>query len=141
MTIGSLMTKKVVALKPQDTVATAARLMREKRVGCILILDKEKRPRGILTDRDIVVSVVAAGLDPKATRLEKVMTSRVITASEDEILLKVARRMAEVSIRRLPIVDEEGRVKGLVSVDDLLVLLIAELSNVCAAIVGPSKLL
>jgi len=135
------MTKKVAALRPQDTVAQAARLMRERGVGCILVLDKGKNPLGILTDRDIVVSVVALGLDPMATRLEEVMTPHVLTASRDEILLRVAKRMAEASVRRLPVVDEEGKVKGIISVDDILVLLITELSNVCAAIVGPSKLL
>jgi len=141
LTIEQIMTKKVVALRPQDTVAQAARLMREKGVGCILVLDRGKKPLGILTDRDIVVSVVAVGLDPMTTKLEEVMTPRVLTASRGEILLRVAKRMAEASVRRLPVVDEEGRVKGLISVDDILVLLITELSNVCAAIVGPSKLL
>lgn len=141
MTIGSIMTKKVVALRPQDKVAKAAKLMREERVGCVLVLDENRKPIGILTDRDIVVSVVATGLNPKTTRLDQIMTSRVITAWEGEILLQVAKRMAEAYVRRLPIVDEKGRVKGLVSVDDILVLLIAELSHVCTAIVGPSKLL
>ncbi|MBI3989974.1 MAG: CBS domain-containing protein [candidate division NC10 bacterium] len=135
------MTKKVAALRPQDTVARAARLMRERGVGCILVLDTKRKPVGILTDRDIVVSVVALGLDPMATKLEEVMTPRVLTASRDEILLRVAKRMAEASVRRLPVVDEEGKVKGIISVDDILVLLITELSNICAAIVGPSKLL
>jgi CBS domain-containing protein len=69
------------------------------------------------------------------------MVRRVITARRDEILLRAVRRMAEGRIRRLPIVDEKGRAIGLVSVDDLLVLLITELSNVVAAIVGPSKLI
>lgn len=141
MTIGSIMTKKVVALRPQDKVAKAAKLMREERVGCVLVLDEDRKPIGILTDRDIVVSVVATGLNPKTTRLDQIMTSRVVTAWEGEILLQVAKRMAEAYVRRLPIVDEKGRVKGLVSVDDILVLLIAELSHVCTAIVGPSKLL
>lgn len=141
MTISSIMTKKVVALRPQDKVAKAAKLMREEGVGCVLVLDENRKPIGILTDRDIVISVVATGLNPKTTRLDQIMTSRVVTAWEGEILLEVAKKMAEAYVRRLPIVDEKGRVKGLVSVDDILVLLIAELSHVCAAIAGPSKLL
>lgn len=141
MTTGSIMSRKLVALRPQDTVARAAKRMREEGVGCILVLDGKGQPVGILTDRDIVVSVVATGLDPKATRLEQVMVSRVITAQEDEILLKAVKKMAEARIRRLPIVDRSGKVKGIISVDDILVPLITELSNVCAAIVGPSKLL
>jgi len=141
MRMSSIMNKKVVALRPEDKVAKAAKFMREKGVGCILVLDDEKRPLGILTDRDIVVSVLARGLDPKATRLKEVMTPNVVVAKEDEILLRAARAMAEARIRRLPIVDGEGRVVGIVSVDDILVVLITELSNVCSAIVGPSKLL
>ncbi|MBI5167079.1 MAG: CBS domain-containing protein [candidate division NC10 bacterium] len=139
--MSSIMNKKVVALRPEDKVAKAAKFMRERGVGCILVLDEEKRPLGILTDRDIVVSVLARGLDPKATRLKQVMTPNVVVAKEDEILLRAARAMAEARIRRLPIVDGKGRVVGIVSVDDILVVLITELSNVCSAIVGPSKLL
>lgn len=141
MRMGNLMHKRVVALRPGDKVAKAAKLMREKGVGCILVLDEEKRPIGILTDRDIVVSVIAMELDPDTTRLDQVMTQRVVTAREDEILLRAARSMAEARVRRLPIVDEKGSVAGIVSVDDILVVLITELSNVCSAIVGPSKLL
>lgn len=141
MRMSSIMNKKVVALRPEDKVAKAAKFMRERGVGCILVLDEEKRPLGILTDRDIVVSVLARGLDPKATRLKQVMTPNVVVAKEDEILLRAARAMAEARIRRLPIVDGKGRVVGIVSVDDILVVLITELSNVCSAIVGPSKLL
>lgn len=141
MRIGELANRKVVALRPSDTVARAARVMRDKGVGCVLVQDGERRLRGILTDRDIVVSVLAVGLDARTTTLEAVMVKRVITARRDEILLRASRRMAEARIRRLPVVDKKGRAVGLVSVDDLLVLLITELSNVVAAIVGPSKLI
>lgn len=141
MTVGSLMTRGVVALRPTASVAEAARLMREKAIGSILILDEGKRPLGIITDRDIAVSVVAGGRDPKATPLDQVMTRKVVTADQDEILLKAVRRMAEASIRRLPVLDGRGRVVGMVSVEDILVVLITELSNVVAAIVGPSKLI
>lgn len=141
MTVGSLMTRRVIALKPTASVAEAARLMREKAIGSVLVLDGAKRPVGIITDRDIAVSVVAGGRDPKATRLDEVMTRKVVTADQDEILLRAVRRMAEASIRRLPVVDGRGRVVGMVSVEDILVVLITELSNVVAAIVGPSKLI
>jgi CBS domain-containing protein len=141
MTIGELANRRVVALRPMDTAAAAAKVMRDKGIGCVLIQDGGKRLQGIVTDRDIVVSVLAAGLDPKTTTLESIMVRKVVTAPKDEIILRAARRMAEARIRRLPVVDGKGRVVGLVSVDDLLVLLITELSNVVAAIVGPSKLI
>ena len=141
MRIGQLANKRVVALRPNDTVAMAARVMRDRGVGCVLIQDGQRRLLGILTDRDIVVSVLAPGLDPRTTRLESVMVKKVITTGKGEILLRAARRMADGRIRRLPVVDQKGRAIGLVSVDDLLVLLITELSNVVAAIVGPSKLI
>ena len=102
---------------------------------------KRGAPFGIVTDRDIVLRALGERRDPGQVRVEEVMTSKPKTARTFEPVLVTARRMAQEGVRRLPVVDEDGHVVGLVSVDDLLTLFITEFSNVAAAIAGSSRLL
>ena len=141
MNLGDLMNTKPVTVRPTETVAAAGRRMRDEGVGCVVVTGPTRKPVGILTDRDIVLAVVAEGRLPAATRVEEVMCRHVITGRATDTLMDAAIKMAEASIRRLPILDGQGRMVGLVSVDDLLVILITELSNISAAIAGPSKIL
>jgi CBS domain-containing protein len=139
MDVASIMIKKLVALGPKDPLSKAAQLMREEEVGCVLVLDERRKPLGILTDRDLVVRGVATGRS-LSTPVEEVMSRNPFTTKPTEPVMLAARRMADLLVRRLPVVDEEGRAVGLISVDDLLTILITELSNVASAIVGTSKL-
>ena len=141
MNLGDLMNTKPVTVRPTETVAAAAKRMRDEGVGCVVVTGPTRKPVGILTDRDIVLAVVAEGRLPEATRVEEVMCRHVISGRATDTLMDAAMKMAEASIRRLPILDGQGRMVGLVSVDDLLVILITELSNISAAIAGPSKIL
>lgn len=141
MNLGDLMNTKPVTVRPTETVAAAARRMRDEGVGCVVVTGPTRKPVGILTDRDIVLAVVAEGRLPEATRVQEVMCRHVISGRPTDTLMDAAMKMAEASIRRLPILDGQGRMVGLVSVDDLLVILITELSNISAAIAGPSKIL
>ena len=140
MEIQTIMTRSVAAVSPSDKLDKAARLMKEEDVGCVLVLDEERRPLGIITDRDIVLRVLAAKRDPAEVRVQEIMSPDPETARTYEPVLVTARRMAEESVRRLPVTDEDGHVVGLISVDDLLTLFITELSNVAAAIAGSSRL-
>jgi CBS domain-containing protein len=139
MDVASIMIKKLVAVGPKDPLSKAAQLMREEEVGCVLVLDERRKPLGILTDRDLVVRGVATGRS-LSTPVEEVMSRNPFTTKPTEPVMLAARRMADLLVRRLPVVDEEGRAVGLISVDDLLTILITELSNVASAIVGTSKL-
>jgi CBS domain-containing protein len=103
-TVGELMTREPVALSPHDSVALAARLMDELNVGALPVCENWE-VRGLLTDRDITVRVIAAGLDPAVTPTEDVMTDRV--------------RCASVQIRRLPVLDDHGLLVGIVTLGDL----------------------
>lgn len=141
MTLADLMNPKPVTVRPTETVAAAAKRMRDEGVGCVVVTGSTRKPVGILTDRDIVLAVVAEGRLPDTTRVEEVMCRHVISGRPNDTLMDAAIKMAEASIRRLPILDGQGRMVGLVSVDDLLVILITELSNISAAIAGPSKIL
>ena len=140
MEVAVVMSRKVVSVGPSDSVEKAAHLMREEDVGCVLVVDANQKPAGILTDRDVVVRGVALGRRLSDVHVEEVMTRNPFTTRRSEPVLLTAKRMADLLVRRLPVVDEEGHVVGVISVDDLLTVLITELSNVATSIVGSSRL-
>jgi CBS domain-containing protein len=140
MEVQAIMSKRLAALPPEATTAEAAKLMKEEDVGAIVALGPGEKPLGILTDRDLVLRVVALKRDPSQVKLQEVMSKHPCTVPGNEPVMLAARRMAEKGVRRLLVVDEGGSVIGVVSVDDLLTILISELSNVCTVMVGSSRL-
>lgn len=104
------------------TIAEAARLMREHHTGDLVVTDESdgtREPVGIVTDRDIVMEVIAKGHDPDRTQVGEVMASRLVIASGSENLATAIERMREHGVRRLPIVDDSGAVFGILTLDDL----------------------
>ena len=132
--IRELCTREVVVATRETTVAAAAKLMRHQHVGTIVVCDQlnggKRLPAGIVTDRDIVVEVVAPGLDAAAITVGDIMAPELITARETEGVLQALEIMRYKGVRRLPIVREDGHLVGIVSVDDLLAVLAEELSDV-----------
>jgi CBS domain-containing protein len=126
----------VIATLGESVLAAACRL-RDHHVGC-LVVTREGRPVGILTDRDLVMRVVAEGLDPATTRIDDVLTYDPMTLRESDTIDAVARCMQKHGIRRLPIVDDAGKVAGIVTADDLLVQLGRQLNAVGEAIAEPA---
>jgi CBS domain-containing protein len=120
-----------------DAVELAARTMRDTGVGYVLVL-RDGRPIGIVTDRDLVVRVVAQGQAPDCVRVGDVATWDPITVSLAEGIETAASRMREHGVRRLPIVDAADQVVGIVTADDLLILLGNEIGAVSEAILNPS---
>jgi CBS domain-containing protein len=127
----------VATVSPQETVEWAARTMRDRAVGC-LIVQESGHLAGIVTDRDLVVRVLAEGIDATSARVGDFATYDAITVSVHEGLETAAERMREHGIRRLPVVDDQGQVVGIVTADDLFVLLGRELSSVCEGIQNQS---
>jgi CBS domain-containing protein len=123
----------LATVSPRETVELAARTMRDRGVGCLLVQDGG-RFAGIVTDRDLVIRVLAEGIDPTSARVADFVTYGAITASIHEDLETAADRMRLHGIRRLPILDDDGRAVGIVTADDLLMLLGRELSSVCESI-------
>lgn len=117
-TVSDLMTRGVRTLTPSDTVASAAQAMDELNVGVIPVCDGEKLV-GMVTDRDIVVRGVAQALDAKTTDLSDVMSTNVRTAREDEDVDEVLNEMAQSQIRRMPVVDAQDRLVGIISLGDI----------------------
>lgn len=118
-TIRDVMTTNLVTLGPDATAVEAARLMRDNNIGPILVVDGDSIV-GILTDRDITVEGVAAGLDPNTTKVIDLCTSNVQTVTPDTSLEEAVRLMQDNSIRRLPVV-EDGAPVGIVSLGDLTI--------------------
>jgi CBS domain-containing protein len=116
--IAELMTPHPVTVSPQDSVQHAAQLMDELNVGALPVC-QGVRLLGIVTDRDITVRATAAGLDPRVTEVELVMSDRVRCCLGSESADDVLRQMSAVQIRRLPVVDETRRLIGIVSLGDL----------------------
>jgi CBS domain-containing protein len=110
-----------VMCSPDTSLAEAAAQMDRFNVGSVVVVDADGGLAGILTDRDVAVRGVAKHLEP-GTPVRDVMTSNVIRLREDADLFDAARQMAESGCRRLPVVDAEGALKGVIALDDLMIL-------------------
>ena len=105
------------------SVAAAARLMREHHTGDLVVIDnadEEREPVGIVTDRDIVMEVLAQGRNPDQTSVGDVMSKQLVVASESEDVSQALQRMVAHGVRRIPVVDDEECVLGIVTLDDML---------------------
>lgn len=140
MVAKDIMKTNVVTVLPSTPVTEAATIMREENIGSLVIVGVDKKLLGIITDRDIVVSVVANGKSPLEVVVGDVMTSELITVQEDESIFEILRVLGRNSIRRVPVL-RRGRLVGIVSVDDLIVLVVTELSNLASALSSTSKVL
>lgn len=122
-----------VVAELDETAVAAARRMRDFKVGCVIVV-RNARPVGILTDRDLAIRVVAAGLDPERTPVSEIVTYDATTVPRDAGIESAVRLMSERGVRRLPIVTDEGRVTGIVTADDLMVLLNGQLAELAVGI-------
>jgi CBS domain-containing protein len=113
------MTRNPVTVPADATIVDAARLMRDRDIGPLIVVDSD-RVQGIVTDRDIVVRAVADGRDPSSVTIGEVCSEDVETISPDEPISDAVRRMEQRDVRRLPVV-EGGRPVGIVSMGDLAV--------------------
>jgi CBS domain-containing protein len=118
MKLFDLMSRDVEVVRPNATVNEAARKMRERDVGALPVCDG-RRLVGMITDRDIVVRALAQGKDPSRTRVRDVHTERVLYAFEDDDVHQVAEVMQAEQIRRMPVVDRDRRLVGIVALADL----------------------
>lgn len=118
MNLKEIMTNDVSSVSPQDPIIDAAKIMQQRNVGCIPVCDDNKEVKGILTDRDIVIRVVAEARNPKELDVNKVMSTGLTLGTADMDVEEAAQIMAEHQIRRLPIV-ENKKLIGILSIGDL----------------------
>ena len=118
MKIKDIITRDPVCISPEASLAEAARKMRILDVG-LLLVNEQDRLVGAVTDRDITVRAVAEGLDPQTVKVRRVMTRGVVCCFEDRNLEDAAHLMEEQQVRRLPVLDQEKHLVGIVSISDL----------------------
>ena len=129
MTISAICSREVITVHRDATVLHAAMLMRQYHVGDVLVIeDREGKavPVGILTDRDIVIEMVATDLDCRVITVGDIMLAHLTVVKEDVGIFEAIQLMSSQGIRRLPVVDKDGSLLGIVTLDDVLLLLAKE---------------
>ena len=121
------MRDETITASPQTSIKEIANMMAEHGVGCVIITHMES-PIGIITDRDIVLRVVAKGKNYDIL-VEEVMTKDILVAHENDQIRDVVKIMREKSIRRIPVIDNNGNLSGIVTFDDIFVELADEIFN------------
>ena len=130
MSVGRICIREVDLAEPDESVQIAAQRMNSRNVGTLIVLDKQSRPIGILTDRDLAIRIVGKGLDPLETVVGEVMSKAPDCVYEETPIETAVAHMRAGPFRRLPVVDDDGKLIGLVSLDDILDLLSEELSEI-----------
>jgi CBS domain-containing protein len=123
MTAENWCSRSVVTAMPQDSVLEVARAMRQKHVGGIVVVEKTDLgdvPVGMITDRDITLECVAGHRDPATLPVGDIMSDEIITHREDDDVDEVLETMMSTGVRRMPLVDMDGHLRGMVTLDDLL---------------------
>jgi CBS domain-containing protein len=133
MGIEHLVQREVETLPPDAPCIEAARLMREGGVGCVVVTE-EGRPLGVVTDRDLVLRVIALGRDPAKEPLRDIMAGEPIFLGSERRVEELLQTMSEQGVRRMPVVDEDGRLEGIVTMDDLLLVLAQQLGWLADAV-------
>jgi CBS domain-containing protein len=139
MNLARLCNRNVATVRQSDELTTAAELMRERHIGYLVVVEPQVtdggfKPIGVLTDRDIVVTVVARGTDPRTLRVGDVMTRPAVIATESDSLKTALESMRRIGVRRLPVVGDRGQLVGVLSLDDIIDSLAAELTDVAGSI-------
>lgn len=132
MTIGTICNREVITVQRDATVLHAAVLMRQYHVGDVVVIENRKNktvPIGIVTDRDIVVELVATELDCNVITVGDIIITKLIVVKDSAGVFEAIQLMVNKGVRRLPVVDDDGGLVGIITLDDLLLLLSKELAT------------
>lgn len=130
MTAGRICTREVDLVDQNESVQVAAERMNSRNVGTLIVLDEESHPIGMLTDRDLALRVVGKGRDAIETTVWDIMTRFPYNISEDTSIEAALTKMRSGGFRRLPVVDREGKLLGVLTLDDILELLCEEFTEI-----------
>ena len=130
MTAGRICTREVDLVDHNESVQVAAERMNSRNVGTLIVLDEESHPIGMLTDRDLALRVVGKGRDAIETTVCDIMTRFPYNISEDTSIEAALTKMRSGGFRRLPVVDQEGKLIGVLTLDDILELLCEEFTEI-----------
>lgn len=123
MNVGDVCTRRVIIVEANETVHEAARLMRQHHVGDVVVVERQgskNMPVGILTDRDIVVELLAEDINLNSVSIGDAMSFELLTAKESDPLSETLKRLSRKCVRRVPVVADDGSLAGILSADDLL---------------------
>jgi CBS domain-containing protein len=139
MNVGSACKGNVITVREFDDLTTAAQIMRDKHIGYLVVAepnvsDGTVRPVGVLTDRDIVVGVVARQVDPRTLRAGDVMTRQPVVVEDGDSLEAALGDMRRIGVRRLPVVSRAGQLVGILSLDDVLDVMARQMAAVAGSI-------
>ncbi len=135
MSVGEVCNREVVVVEQDADAGEASRLMREFHVGDLVVVERRGEmnvPLGIVTDRDLVIEVLAQDVDPASVSVKDLMVRPLETANEEDAILDTLQHMREKGLRRLPVVNASGGLVGILTVDDVIDLLAEELTDVVA---------
>ena len=142
MPVGEICNRDVIIVRREDTILTAAKLMRQNHVGDVVVVDEKdgsRLPVGIVTDRDLVVEIMATELDQKVITAGDIMIEELVTVKENLGVFEAIQYMRAKAIRRLPVVNERGALVGILALDDLLQLLSEELVAIARLITSQQQ--
>ena len=117
--VGDVMRKGVVTLQEEDTVENAAKTLKKNIIGSVIVMRKGE-PVGILTERDIVTKVIAAGRDPKKVKLKQIMSSPLKAVAPEVDVEEAARILRDEGVKRLPVINSKGKLVGIISETDIV---------------------
>lgn len=132
--IGQICSKPPVTASPDTTVREAAHRMLSRKVGAVVVVNGRGKPIGIVTDRDIAVKVVAQGADAAAIRVGSLIRRQPTVISAEAGILDATKLLSRRGVRRLPVVNRTGQLIGILSLDDLLMLIGSELSHIASTL-------
>lgn len=137
MRIGEYCNREVVIIKSDESVKAAAELMRTHHVGDLVIVEKQNNkqvPIGIITDRDLVIEVMAAGLAPEVLTVRDILTEQLNFVVENDSFFDALDLMRTKKVRRLPVVNHENSLVGIITMDDILDILAEMITQVASII-------
>lgn len=137
MTVSEICNREVRTIQRDGSVLEAARLMRQYHVGALIVIDKVNDraiPVGVITDRDLVVEVLATGLDKEAITVDDVMTQELFAVKENTAIHDAINFMRRKTIRRLPIINDDGELVGIITTDDVMEILSEEVLDLAKLI-------
>jgi CBS domain-containing protein len=130
MNVGLACTRQIDLADPHESVQAAASRMNARNVGTLVVTDGRSKPVGLITDRDLTIKVLAAGKDGSTTTVYEVMSHHPETVLESATLEEAIAKMKSGPFRRLPVVDENGKLVGILSLDDVLSLMADEFGQI-----------
>jgi CBS domain-containing protein len=130
MSVGRICQRDVDLADLDESAWAAAERMHQRSVGSLIVLNENRQPIGIVTDRDLVINVLAHEKEPRTTRVREIMTAPIKTIGEDAGIESALSLMRSGEFRRMPVVDRAGRLVGVLSLDDVLTLLAEEFTEI-----------